>query len=117
MTAERAWLAASRASGLVIDGSVGARTEALGEGIELTRRLGGDSMLVVARYDQKASLVRNWERCRNQLREAAPLAERGGIRLLVENVWATFLVAPSTWRGSSTRSAARGCRCISTSAN
>ncbi len=94
VTDEPAWLAASRASGLVIDGTVGARTEALGEGIELTRRLGGDSMLVVARYDQKASLVRNWERCRDQLREAAPLAERAGIRLLVENVWATFLVSP-----------------------
>ena len=51
-------------------------------------------MLVVARYDQKTSLVRNWERCRDQLREAAPLAERARIRLLVENVWATFLVSP-----------------------
>ena len=76
VTDEAAWLAASRASGLVIDGTVGARTEALGEGIELTRRLGGDSMLVVARYDQKVSLPRNWQRCRDQLREAAPLAER-----------------------------------------
>ena len=94
VTDEAAWLAASRASGLVIDGTVGARTEALGDGIELTRRLGGDSMLVVARYDQKTSLLRNWERCRDQLREAAPLAERARIRLLVENVWATFLVSP-----------------------
>jgi hexulose-6-phosphate isomerase len=74
VTDEADWLAASRASGLVIDGTVGARTEALG--------------------DQKTSLVRNWERCRDQLREAAPLAERARIRLLVENVWATFLVSP-----------------------
>jgi len=94
VTDEAAWLAASRATGLVIDGTVGARTEALADGIELTRRLGGDSMLVVARYEQKTSLIRNWERCRDQLREAAPLAERARIRLLVENVWATFLVSP-----------------------
>ena len=89
-----AWVAASRESGLIIDGTVGARTEKLDEGIALTRKLGGDSMLVVARYDQKQPLVDNWNRCRDQLRAAAPEAERQRIKLLVENVWATFLISP-----------------------
>ena len=43
------WVAASRESGLIIDGTVGARTEKLDDGIALTKKLGGDSMLVVAK--------------------------------------------------------------------
>jgi len=88
------WVAASRESGLIIDGTVGARTEKLDDGIALTKKLGGDSMLVVARYEQKQSLVENWNRCRDQLKAAAPEAERQRIKLLVENVWATFLISP-----------------------
>lgn len=87
------WIAASQASGLLIDGTVGARTEALGEGIDLTKKLGGDSMLVVARYDQKQGLVENWVRCRDELKAAAPHAARQRVKLLVENVWATFLIS------------------------
>ena len=36
------WVAASRESGLIIDGTVGARTEKLDDGIALTKKLGGD---------------------------------------------------------------------------
>ena len=88
------WVAASRESGLIIDGTVGARTEKLDDGIALTKKLGGDSMLVVARYEQKQPLPENWNRCRDQLKAAAPEAERQRIKLLVENVWATFLISP-----------------------
>jgi hexulose-6-phosphate isomerase len=88
------WVAASKQSGLVIDGTVGARTESLEPGIDLTRKLGGNSMLVVARYDTTQPLVENWNRSRDQLKTAAPHAGKQGIKLLVENVWATFLVSP-----------------------
>lgn len=88
------WVAASQSSGLLIDGTVGARTESLAPGIDLTRKLGGDSMLVVARYDQKQPLRDNWNRCRDQLKAAAPHAAEQRIKLLVENVWATFLISP-----------------------
>ncbi|MGE3776573.1 MAG: sugar phosphate isomerase/epimerase family protein [Pirellulaceae bacterium] len=89
-----AWIAASKETGLIIDGTVGARTENLEPGIDLTKRLGGDSMLVVARYDIKAPLMEQWNRTRDQLKAAAPYAEKHGIKLLVENVWATFLISP-----------------------
>lgn len=89
-----AWISASKESGLIIDGTVGARTEGLEEGIDLTKKLGADSMLVVARYDQKQPLTDNWNRCRDQLKAAAPHAEKQRIKLLVENVWATFLISP-----------------------
>jgi L-ribulose-5-phosphate 3-epimerase len=89
-----AWIAASRETGLTIDGTVLPRTESLEPGIDLTRKLGGDSMLVVARYDQKQPLVDNWNRCRDQLKAAAPHAEKQRIKLLVENVWDSFLTSP-----------------------
>lgn len=88
------WLAASKASGLIIDGTVAGRAEEFASGIDLTKKLGGDSMLVVARYDQKRPLVDNWNGWRDQLKAAAPHAEKQRIKLLVENVWATFLISP-----------------------
>ncbi len=89
-----AWIDASKATGLIIDGTVAARTEDLEPGIDLTRKLGGDSMLVVARYDTKSPIIDQWNRSRDQLKAAAPYAEKQGIKLLVENVWATFLISP-----------------------
>ena len=94
VTEPEAWIAASRESGLVIDGMVLPRTENLEPGIDLTKRLGGDSLLVVARYDPKRPLVDNWNRCRDQLKAAALHAERQRIKLLVENVWDSFLTSP-----------------------
>ena len=88
------WIAASRQSGLVIDGTVGGRLGNLEAGIELTRRLGGDSMLVVVGYDQQRPLPIQWTEARQRLQAAAPQAEKQGIMLLVENVWASFLISP-----------------------
>jgi len=91
---EAEWIAASRETGLVIDGTVGASADDLEGGIDLTKRLGGDSMLVVARYDQKQPIQPQWDHWRDLLRETAPHAEKQGVKLLVENVWATFLISP-----------------------
>lgn len=88
------WIAASRETGLIIDGTVAARTENLGGGVDLTKKLGGDSMLVVARYDQKQPIQPQWDRARDELKAMAPHAEKQGVKLLVENVWATFLISP-----------------------
>src|SRR5690606_28127964 len=88
------WVAASQESGLILDGTVAARTEDLIPGIDLTKQLGGDSMLVVCRYDHKERLQPQWERDRDRLKEFAPYAEKQGVKLLVENVWATYLISP-----------------------
>ena len=92
--AEEEWIAASRESGLILDGTVAGRTEDLKGGIDLTKKFGGDSMLVVARYDQKEPIQPQWDRARDQLKEMAPYAQEQGISLLVENVWATYLISP-----------------------
>ncbi len=88
------WLAASKASGLIIDGTVGGRAATLESGVDLTRKLGGDSMLVVMSYDQKAPLKPQWNAARDRLKEAAPHAQNQGVKILVENVWTTFLISP-----------------------
>lgn len=90
---EQEWIAASKTTGLVIDGTVGARVDTLEPGLELTRRLGGDSMLVVLNYDLKAPLAAQWRAARERLQAAAPFAEKHGVKILVENVWATFLIS------------------------
>ncbi len=88
------WVAASRDSGIVIDGTVGSDMEDLKTGIDLTHRVGGDSMLVVAYYDQKTPIQPQWDHARDLLKAAAPYAEKQGVKLLVENVWATYLISP-----------------------
>lgn len=88
------WIAASRESGVIIDGTVAAGWDDLAGGIDLTKRLGGDSMLVVARYDQKQSIQPQWAHWRDTLKAVAPHAEKQGVKILVENVWATFLISP-----------------------
>lgn len=87
------WAAASKASGLIIDGTV-CRQDDFKSGIDATKKLGGDSMLVVCRYDTKQPIIEQWNAWRDRLKAAAPYAEKQQIKLLVENVWATFLISP-----------------------
>lgn len=55
------WISASQESGLIIDGTVGGRAEGLEAGIDLTKRLGGDSMLVVLAYPADQPLGKTWK--------------------------------------------------------
>jgi L-ribulose-5-phosphate 3-epimerase len=87
------WLHASRESGLIIDGTVGGRPENLETGIELTQKLGAESMLVVLNYPADQSIQKTWHEAVARMKAAAPLAEAKGIKLLIENVWATFLIS------------------------
>jgi L-ribulose-5-phosphate 3-epimerase len=88
------WIAASKASGLIIDGTVGGRSEGLEAGIDLTRKLGGESMLVVLGYPKDQPLQKTWADAVARMKAAAPHAEKQRIKMLIENVWATFLVSP-----------------------
>ncbi|MGV3661173.1 MAG: sugar phosphate isomerase/epimerase family protein [Prosthecobacter sp.] len=87
------WIAASKDSGLVIDGTVGGRAEGLEAGIDLTKKLGGDSMLVVLAYPKEQPLQKTWDDAVARMKAAAPHAERQGIKMLIENVWNTFLIS------------------------
>lgn len=87
------WIAASKESGLIIDGTVGGRSEGLEAGIDLTQKLGGDSMLVVLAYPQDKPLQQTWDESVVRMKAAAVHAEKQGIKVLIENVWNTFLIS------------------------
>ncbi len=87
------WIAASKESGLIIDGTVGGRSEGLEAGIDLTQKLGGDSMLVVLAYPQGKPLQQTWDESVVRMKAAAVHAGKQGIKVLIENVWNTFLIS------------------------
>lgn len=85
--------AAIEKTGLQVHGVVHSSNPDLKMGIDLAKRFGGDSVLVVARYDKKKSLQANWDRDLQLLKEGAPYAEKQGVKLLVENVWASYIIS------------------------
>ncbi len=87
------WLDASKSTGLQIDCIVASQLDQIGAGIDLCNQLGGDSILTVARYDTSKPFAENWKHSVETIRAAAPHAEQQGIKILVENVWATFLIS------------------------
>lgn len=87
------WIAASKESGLIIDGTVGGRSEGLEAGLDLTKKLGGDSMLVVLAYPQDVPLQQTWDTSVARMKAAASHAEKQGVKILIENVWNTFLIS------------------------
>jgi L-ribulose-5-phosphate 3-epimerase len=89
-----AWLAASKESGLVIDCIVSAGVVNLAPAIDLVKKLGGDSILCTAPVDAKKTYDANWKENMARIKDAAPHGEKQGIKILIENVWASFLISP-----------------------
>ncbi|MDB6003213.1 MAG: xylose isomerase, partial [Prosthecobacter sp.] len=87
------WVAASKEIVLIIDVTVGGLSDGIEAGIDLTKKLGGDSMLVVLAYPQDVPLQQTWDTSVARMKEAAKHAEKQGIRVLIENVWNTFLIS------------------------
>ncbi len=87
------WKAASRDSGLAIDCVVSPSVRGIEAAVDLCKDLGGDSILVVAPYDHARSFADNYQQSLTALKAAAPHAEKQKIKILVENVWATFLIS------------------------
>jgi len=82
------------ATGLPIHGVTGAGKDLAGA-IELARVCGAGSVLVVAgRVNKNTSYDENYKATQASIREAIPLAEKHGLRLLIENVWNNFLLSP-----------------------
>ncbi len=86
-------LKASEKTGLPVHGVVNSSDPDITSAIELAKYYGGDSVLVVARYDKKQPFWHSWKTTQATIREALPAAEKHGVRVLVENVWAGFLIS------------------------
>ena len=100
--------AAAKATGIVIDGSVGGthwnirhsdpkpevRAKALDNlirGIEETAAVGGDSCLLVVGHGKDGTQEEVAQRSRENILKALPTAEKHNVSILVENVWNHFL--------------------------
>ncbi len=88
------WVAASQESGLAIDGVTGAGERGIEAALDLCKKLGGDSVLVTARTDPKKPYWDTWRETQSVIKAAAPHAGQVRVKILIENVWASFLISP-----------------------
>ncbi|NLF69963.1 MAG: TIM barrel protein [Candidatus Anammoximicrobium sp.] len=87
---------ASEKIGIPVHGVSGASNTDLKAILDEAAIYGATSVLHVVRTDPQGSYLENYRRSQALLREAAPHAEKLRIPLLIENVWATFLIEPLT---------------------
>lgn len=85
---------ASQKIGLPIHGMMGASPGALQDVLDEAALYGATSVLYVVPADPQGSYLENYRRSQEVLRAALPHAEKKGVPILVENVWATFLIEP-----------------------
>lgn len=87
---------ASEKIGIPIHGVSGASHGGLKEILEEAAIYGASSILHVVRADPTGSYMENYRRSQELIRGAVPEAEKRRIPILIENVWATFLIEPLT---------------------
>jgi L-ribulose-5-phosphate 3-epimerase len=91
----RQMLKASEATGIRIHGVVNSSRPDIVDAINLSKYFGASSVLVVAgRVNKENSYDKVYRETQELIRSAIPVAEKQGIRLLVENVWNNFLLSP-----------------------
>lgn len=82
-------------SGLPIHGVINSSNPDIKSAVELSKYFGGSSVLVVAgRVNEKNSYDKVYKETQEIIRRAIPVAEKNGIKLLIENVWNNFLLSP-----------------------
>jgi hexulose-6-phosphate isomerase len=84
---------ASEKLGVPVHGVSGAAGD-LPAAIEEAAIYGATTVLHVARADAKAPYLETYRKAQDTIRAAVPTAEKHKITILVENVWATFLIEP-----------------------
>ncbi len=90
----KAFAAAREKTGLPIHGMVNGNRPNLIEAIDQAKFLGASSVLHVVGYDQKIGYLENYRRTQKLIRGAMDHAEKQNVKILLENVWATFLIEP-----------------------
>jgi hexulose-6-phosphate isomerase len=85
---------ASEKIGLPIHGLIHSSNPDLIGAIDQARFLGASSVLHVVRYDQQISYMQNYNETQAIIRKAIDHAEKQQVMILLENVWASFLIEP-----------------------
>ncbi len=87
------FIKASEKTGLPVHGIVNSSNPDLAGAVEFAASVGGNSVLYVARYDRKRPLMESWKETQDIIRKGLPAAEKHEVKILVENVWAGFLIS------------------------
>lgn len=87
---------ASEKTGVRVHGVVNSSSPRLREAIDEARLYGADSVLTTIPAMPKGDYRQNYHRTQQMLRDAAPYAEKHNVSILIENVWASFLIEPLT---------------------
>ena len=87
---------ASEKVGIPIHGVVNSSHPDIKGAIDEAAIYGATSVLHVVRADAKGPFMQNYRLTQETIRKAIPHAESKRIHILVENVWATFLIEPLT---------------------
>ncbi len=85
---------ASEATGLPIHGVVNSSNPDIAGAIDQAKHYGATSVLHVVRYDRNISYLQNYRETQDIIRRAIDHAEKNEVKILLENVWATFLIEP-----------------------
>jgi hexulose-6-phosphate isomerase len=88
--------AATEATGLQIHGVVHSSNPDLPGAIRQAKELGATSVLHVVRTDEATNYLENQQRTLDIIRRAVDEATKQQIHILVENVWASWLIEPLT---------------------
>ncbi len=80
-------------TGLPIHGLVNSSNPDIAGAVEFCAAVGGSGILVTAPYDKKRPLMESWKERQDIIRKALPAAEKHRVKILVENVWAGFLIS------------------------
>lgn len=88
---ESDYLTATQKTGLPIHGVVNASDPDVKSAVEMAANLGATSVLVLARHNTKKSFEENSAEWQVNVRKAISTAEKLKVRILIENVRATFL--------------------------
>jgi hexulose-6-phosphate isomerase len=81
-------------TGVLIHGLVYAKTSTIEEEVRYAGELGADSVLIAVEQREGLSGAESIRHYYRQIEKALPFAEKNGIRILVENVRASFLNTP-----------------------
>jgi len=96
-TPEPAVLArAAEKVGVCVHGVVNGSHPGLEAAIDEAAVYGATSVLHVVRTDPNAPFMENYRATQETIRKAIPRAEKKRVQILIENVWATFLIEPLT---------------------
>ncbi len=87
---------ASEKTGVAVHGVTMAGHPDVREVIDQAAMYGATSVLYVVRADENAPFMEHYRKTQEEIRVGIPRAEEKKVPILVENVWASFLIEPLT---------------------